>query len=174
MDLGTRLGDAYTDTLRHALALNPQGWALEFGVAGGDTLRLIAKTMPVVGFDSFEGLPEDWRDGFPAGKFACPAPEIPNAELVVGLFADTLPAWTPPGPIGLVHIDCDLYSSTVTVLDHIGPLLAPGCLIVFDEFHGYPTAVQHEALAWAEYAQRTGTTWETIGHGPEQVAIRLT
>ena len=114
MDLGPYLGDDYTSTLRHVLALKPTGYALEFGVAGGTTLRLIAASMPAIGFDSFKGLPEDWRGGFHAGKFACDIPDVGSAELVIGLYVDTLPTWTPPGPIGLVHIDCDLSTSTRT------------------------------------------------------------
>lgn len=173
MNLGPYLGDDYTACLRHALSLKPKGWALEFGVAEGGTLSTIAAHMPAVGFDSFNGLPEDWRTGFGAGKFACPIPDV-DAELVVGLFEDTLPNWTPPGPIGLVHIDCDLYTSTVTILTHLEQHLEPGCLIVFDEYHGYgPDAQHHEAKAWAEYVERTGTQWETLGHGPEQLVIRL-
>jgi hypothetical protein len=169
MDLGRDLG---SDTLRHALDLCPPGYGLEFGVATGGTLALISEYMPAIGFDSFQGLPEDWRPGFEAGRFACPVP-IVNADLVVGLFEDTLPGWTPPGPIGLVHIDCDLYSSTVTVLQHVGQYLDEGCFLVFDEWHGYPGCEQHEQRAWQEYVLRTGVTWTPIGYGPEQFALQL-
>lgn len=174
MGLGPRLGDDPLDVLRHVLADPPPGIAVEFGVASGRTLRLIAERMSVVGFDSFDGLPEDWRPGFAAGMFACPVPDVPGATIVPGLFADTLPGWTPPGPIGLVHVDCDLHSSTATVLEHIGPHLEPGCVVLFDEWHGYPGCEDHEQRAWREYSDRTGATWEPIGHGPEQLAIRLT
>lgn len=174
MSLGPRLGDRYTDTLAHVLALRPTGHAAEFGVASGRTLRMIAEAMPVTGFDSFAGLPEDWRDGFPAGRFACPVPDVPGAEIVVGLFAETLPGWSPPAPLGLVHIDCDLYASTATVLEHVGPLLHPGAFVVLDEYHGYPDADQHEARAWAEWVAANGVTFDVIGHGPEQLAVRLT
>jgi hypothetical protein len=34
-------------------------WAVEFGVYTGYSLGLIAQRLPVIGFDSFEGLPED-------------------------------------------------------------------------------------------------------------------
>jgi len=59
---------------------------LEFGVATGATLRKIATSFPsrsVYGFDSFEGLPEDWRgDGVtwnPKGTYACDPPvDLPN------------------------------------------------------------------------------------------------
>lgn len=171
--LGPRLGDHPHDTLRHVLKLNPAGHAAELGVYKGDTLRLIAAHMPVTGFDSFKGLPEDWRPNFPAGRFVCPTPTIPNAEIIVGMFADTLPKWKPPAPLGLLHIDCDLYSSTATALNHLGPLLRPGTYIVFDEFHGYPGSHEHEARAWREYVSRTRIKYDIIGHGPEQWAIRV-
>ena len=174
MNLGPRLTDDYTGTLRHALTLtDPALEALEFGVGQGGTLALIAARMHATGFDSFTGLPEDWRPGFPAGTFACDPPDIPNTDLIIGLYEDTLPTWQPPGPIGLVHIDCDLYTSTATVLAHIGTLLNPGCLVIFDEWHGYEGAEHHEQRAWLEWAQTTGAAWEPIGHGPEQFALRL-
>lgn len=52
MDLGPRLADTYDGVLRHVLALHPPGIALEFGVAAGRTLRMIAERMPVVGWRS--------------------------------------------------------------------------------------------------------------------------
>lgn len=171
-DLGPRLGDDPLDTLRHVLALQPRGVALEFGVATGTTLTLIAQHMPATGFDSFQGLPEDWRAGFRRGRFACTPPNHP--DLIVGLFAHTLPTYPVPPDVGLVHIDCDLYSSTAEVLHWIGPHLTPGCYIVFDEYHGYPGCEHHEQKAWNEYTARTTTAWTVIGHGPQQWAIQLT
>lgn len=74
----------------------------------------------VVGFDSFEGLPEDWRTGFERGAFDDLSPDRPGSpgELVVGWFDDTLPEFLSGTgeSISLLHVDCDLYSSTVTVL----------------------------------------------------------
>ena len=168
--------------LDHALGLVGVGTALEFGVRDGHTLRRIVAAMPagsrVVGFDSFDGLPEHRRDGFGVGMFRTTAPAVPGAELVVGLFADTLPAWPVPDDITLVHVDCDLYSSTRTVLYHVGPHLRPGCLVVFDEFHGYPGADQHEARAWREWTAAYGEhaypfTWRELAKGPEQLLIRI-
>ena len=172
MTLGPRLADDYTGTLRYALGLDLlDGIGVECGVATGGTLRMIAARMPAVGFDSFDGLPEDWRPGFGAGMFACPVPNVPGAELVVGLFGDTLPAYRFDRTVALLHIDCDLYASTVTVLEHVP--LVPGCVVVFDEFHGYPGHEQHEALAWAEHVERTGIAYTVLGHGPEQLAVRI-
>lgn len=180
VDLGPQLGHAPLDVLDHVLQLVPaDGYALEFGVASGRSLELIAHRLKVVGFDSFEGLPEDWRAGFPRGMFACKPPQITNANIVIGLFEETLPRWFddirgPLDELRLVHVDCDLYSSTATVLEHVGPRLLPGTYVVFDEFHGYPGCEDHEQLAWAEFIARTGFDYEVVGHGPEQLAVRMT
>jgi Methyltransferase domain len=175
IDLGPLLGRDDHATLRHVLTLKPQGHAAEFGVWRGITLAAIAAVMPVTGFDSFHGLPEDWRPGFPKGMFAGNIPILPpNAELVVGMFEDTVPGWEPPAPLGLCHVDCDLYSSTVTVLAGIERHLHPGTYIVMDEFHGYPGAEHHEQRAWREFVARTGITYRVIGHGREQWACQLT
>jgi len=173
-------GDRITfPTLRHIVSgLTPDdGFALEFGVAEGTSLNIIAKHLPVVGFDSFDGLPEDWGP-YPLGSRACIPPEPPkNARLVRGLYADTLPDFdfSSVDPIKLVHIDCDLYSSTVTVLEHVGPHLKPGCFIVFDEWCG-PNVwySDHEQRAWREYIDQHPMSWRVVGHDGEAWAICLT
>jgi hypothetical protein len=149
----------------------PTGWAVEFGVYTGYSLGIIAAHMPVIGFDSFEGLPEDWRPGFPKGKFATPAfareefyPHVLNAMLIKGWFEDTVPSFPFP-PLGLVHIDCDLYSSTVTALDAVLPHIGSETIIVFDEFHSYPSADQHEQKAFYEWCSKYGVLSEKIAWG---------
>ena len=171
-DWGPWLGSDPHAVLRHVLRheVDTTGLALEFGVATGGTLRMIAAHMRAVGFDSFDGLPELWRAGFPAGMFACEPPDVPGAQIVVGRFADTLPGWVlanPDATVTLVHIDCDLYESTRTVLAHAP--IRPGCVVVLDEHHGYPGWEAHEARAWAE----TDIAHTVIGHGPEQLAVRV-
>jgi hypothetical protein len=171
------------DTLRHAVAAAAgPGMALEFGVATGTTLRLIAETYgagPVFGFDTFQGLPEPWRPGFDVGAFAQPElPEVDGAELVAGLFADTLADFLAEhtGPVGFVHLDADLYSSTATVLEHVGPRLVEGSVLLFDEYFNYPGWEQHEHRAWAEHVERSGLGWEYLGLtlDDEQVSVRVT
>lgn len=151
---------------------HPEMWAAEFGVYSGYSLAIIAQTMPVIGFDSFEGLPEDWREGFPKGMFDLlddeslpPAlPHTPNAMLVPGWFADTVPTFPFP-PLGLVHIDCDLYSSTVTALEAVLPYVDIGTVLVFDEFHSYPGAEDHEAKAFSEWTYKHRVLCEKIAWG---------
>jgi predicted O-methyltransferase YrrM len=170
-------------TLDHALGLAPRGgMALEFGVYTGTTLRAIAAARPggeVYGFDSFQGLPEDWRAGFAAGAFGdAEPPDVPGAELVVGWFADTLPAFLDahPGPVDLLHLDADLYSSTATVLEHVGPRLRPGSVVVFDEYLNHPGWEEGEHRAWSEYTARTATgfSYEAFTHDNEQVVVIVT
>lgn len=166
--------------LRHILNNHqPKGWAIEFGVYTGQSLRLIAEHMPVIGLDSFEGLPEDWRPGFPKGKFGTQRiiPHAPgNAMIVKGLFSDTLPVLVERGlpPLGLVHIDCDLYSSTVTALEGIKDAISPGTCVVFDEYHGYEGSEAHEAAAWQEFCQRYVVVAEQVAEGPQEAAFVIT
>ncbi|WP_344197200.1 class I SAM-dependent methyltransferase [Aeromicrobium alkaliterrae] len=170
------------DTLRHAISQAPTtGLALEMGVYSGTTLRLIADARPgtVYGFDVFTGLPEDWRPGFPAGTFAAAElPDVPGAELVVGLFEDTLPRFLAehPGPIDLLHVDCDLYSATVTVLDAVVSRLVVGSVVAFDEYLNHQNWQDGEFRAWAELVARTGISYEYLAYtfDNEQVVVRIT
>lgn len=175
--------DNAEDTLRYALSFAPdEGMALEFGVYSGKTLRTIAEVLDgrdVFGFDSFEGLPEDWRTNFPAGTFAVDGlPDVPGAELVVGWFDETLPAFVEqhPDPVAFLHLDADLYSSTKTALDFVGSRLRPGSVVVFDEYFNYPGWEQHEHKAWTEFVERTGITFEYLAYTVnfEQLAVRIT
>ncbi|MFE5788874.1 TylF/MycF/NovP-related O-methyltransferase [Rhodococcus erythropolis] len=173
------------DTLRHALGLiEIPGMALEFGVASGTTLRIVAEAFTeregtVAGFDVFSGLPETWRTGFPVGEFAQESiPEVPGAQLVPGLFENTLPSFLndESGPVAFLHLDADLYSSTKTVLDLLGDRLVPGSIVVFDEFFNYPGWQQHEYRAWTEFVTRTGISFEYLGYtvDNEQVIVEIT
>ncbi|HUQ58450.1 class I SAM-dependent methyltransferase [Lentzea sp.] len=169
-------------TLEHALAHAPaEGMALEFGVYTGGTLKVIANARDgeVYGFDSFEGLPEDWRNGFPAGTFTMDGlPDVPGAELVPGWFDETLPKFLEEhqGPVTLLHVDCDLYSSTKTVLDLVGPRLVEGSVVIFDEYFNYPQWQEHEHKAWMEHVEAHGVEFDYLGYtyDHEQVVVKVT
>ena len=170
------------DTLRYALGeIKGPGLALEFGVATGSTLRIIADAVAadrtVAGFDVFTGLPETWRTGFPAGEFAQEPPDIPGATVLAGLFEDSLPTFLAETDerIAFMHVDCDLYSSTKTVLDLTRERLAPETVLVFDEFFNYPGWQQHEYRAWTEFLDQTGRTFEYLAYtgNHEQVVVLL-
>jgi len=133
---------------------------LEFGVWEGLTLRWWASRLGTpgarfVGFDSFEGLPEQWRPDYPARTFdvhgAPPAIDDPRVSFEVGLFGDTLPRFEiPEHDRLLVNVDCTLYASAVTVLEYVETVARPGDLIYFDELPEY----DHELRALFEHAAR--------------------
>jgi len=161
----------------------PAGLVLEFGVFSGHSIGLIASARPdqtVYGFDSFEGLPEYWRPGFDTGTFKTEGlPAVPaNVTLVPGWFDRSLPAFLdahPGQPVSFLHIDCDLYSSTQTVLAQLKDRIIAGTVIVFDEYLNYPGWQHHEHKAFSEFIASTGRAYEWIGLVPsyEQAAIRI-
>ncbi|MFD0739539.1 class I SAM-dependent methyltransferase [Lysobacter koreensis] len=173
-----------SDVLLRALdATAGSGLTLECGVYFGRSLRLIAERThgAVHGFDSFQGLPEAWSAHEGAGAYST-AGRLPkvtaNVELHAGWFEHTLPPFfaAHPGPIRLLHIDCDLYSSTRSVLDAADAHLVPGSVLVFDDFLGYPGYEQHELRAFEEYADARGLGWELIAAAllGREVALRIT
>lgn len=123
------------------------GYVLEFGIGGGKSLNYISErtNRTVYGFDSFEGLPEEWSPNkhliFAKGSFKYDPPEniYDNVELVTGWFKDTIPVWKEInfGPIAFLHIDSDLYSSCVTILTELDNQIVPGTIILFDELINY-------------------------------------
>ena len=161
---------------------DPAGLAMEFGVASGRTANLLAGLADgtIHGFDSFAGLPEDWRPGFPRGAFAHAIPPLrPNVALEIGSFEETLPRFVTrhrAARAGFIHIDCDLYSSTRTVFTHCGPMIGPGTVMVFDEYFNYAGWRQHEHRAFHEFIAASGRTYEYIGVVPtgQQVAVLVT
>lgn len=111
--------------------------------SGGDDRR-----RPMLGFDSFEGLPP----GVPAKDGGVVRPGMfgdtsvdqaratlarhglaQRAELLKGWFEDTI-ARIDGEPLAVLHIDCDLYEGTRLVLDRGWPRLAPGGLLIVDDY----------------------------------------
>lgn len=164
------------------IAKHPQALVCEFGVATGSTINYIAKALPettIYGFDSFEGLPEDWRDGYPKGAFSRTAPpEVENnVTLVQGYFDQTLVPFLEAhsAPAALLHIDCDLYSSTRTIFQAFSQHLMPGSVLVFDEYFNYPDWEHGEHLALNEYLEESGLAAQYLGYCKfhQQVVLRL-
>ena len=86
-------------------------------------------------------------------------------RLAKGLFQDTLPSFlaTHAGPVSLLHIDCDLYSSTAFVLQALGRRLVPGSVVVFDELVGYPSYARGEWKALRELVSSSRVSFEWVG-----------
>jgi hypothetical protein len=156
------------------------GHYLEFGVYKGGTIRFIAGKVggskSVHGFDSFEGLNEAWSGDGSRFDAQGQLPKVPsNVRLHKGYFSDSLPAWAEShvGPIGFLHIDCDLYQSTKCVFEHLSDRIVPGTVIVFDEYFNYPNWQAHEFRAFQEFVERYQVRYEYLGYARFQVAVKI-
>ena len=160
------------------------GLRMEFGVYKADSINRFAEMTPGVtwyGFDSFEGLPEAWTLGAKAGAFSIGGklpPVRTNVRLIKGFFEQTLPAFAAEHrgePIAFLHIDCDLYSATVTILENLGDMLRPGSIVLFDELINYHGWEEGEYKAFTEFAAARNLAFEYIGYNRtgSQVAVRI-
>jgi hypothetical protein len=160
------------------------GLHLEFGIYKGDSINHFAEASPDVtwyGFDSFEGLPEAWTLGAKAGAFSIGGrlpPVRGNVRLTKGFFEQTLPGFVAQHrgeTIALLHVDCDLYSSTVTILGNLAGMIAPGTIIVFDELINYHGWEEGEFKAFMEFVAARNLAFEYIAYNRTggQVAVRI-
>jgi O-methyltransferase len=162
-----------------ALAFNGiAGDYAEFGCHTGNTFGMAYKASRKFKFickmwalDSFAGLPSASReDDHPAWitgtmvtsahkfKNICRVHGIPESqyETVVGYYSDTLSATNPrlPRNMSMVYIDCDLYSSTKTVLNFLSDKLKHGMIIAFDDYYCWSSStVSGERKAFQEFVQ---------------------
>lgn len=153
---------------------------LEFGVWQGESMRIWSRLLTnphsvLHGFDSFEGLPEDWEPVFPRGAFdtqgCVPAIDDPRVQFFKGWFRDTLPTYTlPEREVMIVNVDADLYSSAHEILTFLEPRFRAGDFLYFDEF----CVPQDEARAFRELLARSGLRFELVGatRGYRCVAFR--
>jgi hypothetical protein len=141
---------------------------LEFGVFKGRTTRYWSAKLRhpdarLHGFDSFEGLPEEWAEHAKGTIFNAageiPAIADPRIRFFKGWFDQVLPTYVVPEHEVLILImDADLYSSTMYVLQHLRPFIRPGTLIYFDEMNH----VEHEPKAFDEFMKQTSLKFRPI------------
>lgn len=141
---------------------------LEFGVFRGDATGYWAKLLrnpqsKLHGFDSFEGLPEDWMPQRPKGHFSLngqiPKIDDSRVQFFKGWFEQTLPGYElPKHDVLVLNFDADLYSSTIFVLNTLETQIVPGTYIYFDEFsHQFD-----ELRAFDQFIKRTGMHFSLI------------
>ena len=132
-----------------------RGYALHAAQAAARALR--ADSMRFYGFDSFKGLPtvpavDNNGSMFFAGQFSCSRDFVEDAlrrngadlskiTLVEGFFEDSLTpelrSRHPFRPVGVAVIDCDLYASTVPVLNWLDDLVQPGSILMLDDWRAF-------------------------------------
>ena len=183
-----------------------KGDYLEFGCYGGRTFGLAHKykhiaglNMKLYGFDSFQGLPKpkgidvhiQWDEGALAMSMKDFTEKLKEYEiketeyLLIPEFYDESLKANPPKKIGLknaalVYIDCDLYESTVPVLNYILPVLQTGTIVAFDDFYCFDGDPERGGqLALKEFLQRNPeikmVEYSNIGwHGKSFIIKRYT
>jgi len=149
--------DLYKTVLDHFHLDRDKILYLEFGVASGEsffwwTEHNIHPDSRFYGFDTFEGLPEDWG-GFRKGDMAHKIGDLKSNDsrtfFVKGIFQQTLNFFLKEhndelqSQPKLIHLDADLFSSTIFVLSQLYPYLQKGDIIMFDEFN----VANHEFFA---------------------------
>ena len=159
-----------------------EGAIAEFGVRNGHSINLISRLYPnheIFGFDSFEGIPDDWGDE-PAGSYTVGGvlPKVlDNVKLIHGWFDKTLPVFakTLTKPLALLNIDCDIYSSTKTIFDVLGAHIGVGTVIVFDEYINNKTWRDDEFKAFQEWVSANNVNYEylVVSFFTKQVAVKI-
>jgi cytidyltransferase-like protein len=159
----------FLDIAINNISIN-DGLILEFGVYKGRTINYLATKLQnknIYGFDSFEGLPGFWNNENPKGIYSLKGnmPKVKkNVFLIKGWFDQTLPEFIKEHnkKISLLHIDCDMYSSTKCVLDNLKNQIDDGTVIIFDEIWKYPDYMNHEIKAFAEFLIENNLKYECL------------
>jgi len=178
--------DLYADIQSKILAEHAIDY-LEFGVRYGDSLFKWStlNTHPnsrFIGFDSFEGIPEDWvsvtgeaKKGSMSVGGVVPQTTDTRIRFVKGWFNETLRPFLQdfsPRSRLVIHNDGDLFSSTLYTLATLDPILQSGSILIFDEFAN----PLHEWRAFHDYVSAFGRSCRALGAAGEyytQVAMQL-
>ena len=151
----------------------------EYGVWRGEAFRYLIKIFKKgYGFDTFEGLPEDWHTD-KAGTYSSDGniPKIDGGEFVVGKFEDTLPEFfSVQRPVAsIINFDADLYSSTICALNYSKSVIDTNTILVFDEFLINPHWEEDEYKALEEFCSENNFSYEVLAVSffTKQVAVKL-
>jgi hypothetical protein len=166
---------------KHSKSENVKKLILEFGVCNGESINYFAKLdkeSVIYGFDSFEGLQENWYAGTALKNSMSTEGKLPkvknNVTLIKGWYEDSLPGFiTQLGnkKIDVLHLDSDTYTPTAFVLNSLVNNLRPGSIVIFDEFFGYPNWENFEFKAWNEFNGVYKMNTKCIAFSKNQVAF---
>jgi len=141
-------GDDLLNYAMHHATKNNDGFNLEFGVWKGRTINLFSKHLKnkkIFGFDTFEGINEDWIGTDKAKGFYTTNNKMPkvndNCILIRGLIQDTLPRFLTENSdtkIAFAHMDVNTYESSKFILKLIKPRLHENAIILLRACHNYP------------------------------------
>ena len=161
------------------------GLYAEFGVFEGHSInhmarRLQARRITIHGFDSFEGLKEDWRGTWYAKGAFDVGGRLPkvlaNVTLVKGWFDETVPRFLadhPDRPFAFVHVDCDTFETASLVLSLLKDRIVPGTVLVFDEYLGFPNWQNGEYRAWHDFVAARGIEYRYLAFANTPAAVQV-
>jgi hypothetical protein len=133
---------------------------LEFGVCEAISFKWWLQNCSNIesrfyGFDTFEGLPENWGL-FLKGDMAANVPMLDDnrAKFIKGLFQETVGTFLQSNNLNngkrkIIHLDADLFSSTIFALTSLAPYLKKGDVLIFDEFN----VPNHEFYAFKIFSE---------------------
>tara|TARA_Y100001968_G_scaffold25648_1_gene20061 strand:- start:402 stop:2159 length:1758 start_codon:yes stop_codon:yes gene_type:complete len=151
----------------------------EFGVWRGISFKYLIKSFKKgYGFDTFEGLPEDWHEE-KRGTYTADGiiPKISGGKFIKGKFEETLPVFfnkTRP-MASIINFDADLYSSTLCALNFSKPIIDENTILIFDEFIMNKKWEQDEYKALDEFCANQNLNYHVlaISYTSKQVAVKL-
>lgn len=149
----------------------------EFGVYKGQALFEAISAARIFGqiqmhfcvFDSFQGLPritvEDGNEVFREGQFKFGYEDflrnlkkeridLEKIEVYPGFYSESLPNLQIQKKFSFVLVDCDLYSSTIPVLNFLEDKLTQGAMLAFDDWFCYDSPNKGVRRAVNEWLQR--------------------
>jgi hypothetical protein len=168
--------------MEYIARIKTEGDYFEFGLFRGRTFIAAyhfaqankLHKMKFYGFDSFQGLPQiqgvDAGGEFAGGQYAMGVERFTNlirgrgvdlqkVKLVPGWYSESLNAQTKAGlqarKAALIFVDCDLYESTVPVLEFVTDYVQDGTVLAFDDWFGFKGHPQKgEQRAFKEWLAR--------------------
>ena len=181
---------------------------LEFGVYEGFSFasafhfaqRQGLEEMKFFAFDSFQGLPKitglDAQGGhnFRQGQYSCSVDrfrkslvakgvDLNEVTIVPGWYQDVLNHQTKRNltlsSAAVIYIDCDLYASTVSVLNFASDYIQDGTVIIFDDwcsFKGNPNRGEQRAFTeWlSQHKSIQAVPYSRFGHHGNSFILSLT
>ena len=151
----------------------------EFGVWRGDSFKYLINTFKKgYGFDTFEGLPEEWHKT-KKGAYSAEGiiPRIEGGIFIKGKFEETLPMFFSESrpKASIINFDADLYSSTICALNYCNSIIDKDSILIFDEFIINTNWEQDEYKALNEFCSNNNLIYEVlaISYFTKQVAVQL-
>ena len=135
----------------------------EYGLDKGKSYLPFCEKFPdktILGFDGFKGLPNgEWPGNIVhdtefdhKGEIKFTPPN--NANIIPGWFEKTIPTYDYKNDkVSCVHIDCDTYSSTVTILNSLKGKFVSGSIVIFDDYFNTAAWRYGEHKAWIAFVE---------------------